>query len=296
MEALTISPANLQTIEHNLGAMANELNNVVGNVSDVNQHVNEVENKVEDINNEIKNLIKDIKETTILTNARQAIMFNNEQIDKKYGYYDNVRRNTMSILDACLHSNIRISSLAKLRDNILLNNPNYWLANALCALTAWLLDDKENANKEMQNALNKNGEKTSLFFSLVNLKLGRIQTSINWLNKYLTYETPLKLDKDFITVMDMVSSGLYGDEAKRLFLNKIDDWFKILNNEGSIRDKQVSTWENYFNSNKVADIAMPVSRAYITEASILEDNLAIGDEIDKFNTYLDDVLNIDSSN
>ncbi len=41
---------------------------------------------------------------------------------------------------------------------------------------------------------------------------------------------------------------------------------------------------------------MPVSRAYITEASILEDNLAIGDEIDKFNTYLDDVLNIDSSN
>ena len=184
MEALTISPANLNVIEQNLGKVASELNGVVNNVSDVNQHVNEVENKVNDLNSEIKGLIKDIKETTILTNARQAIMYNNELIDKKYGYYDNVRRNTLSILDACLNSNIRITSLIKLRDNILLNNPNYWLANALCALTSWLLDDKENANKEMINALKKDAEKTSLFFSLVNLKLGRTQTSINWLNKY----------------------------------------------------------------------------------------------------------------
>ncbi len=296
MEALTISPANLNAIEQNLGKVANELNGVVNNVSDVNQHVNEVENKVNDLNSEIKGLIKDIKETTILTNARQAIMYNNEQIDKKYGYYDNVRRNTLSILDACLNSNIRITSLIKLRDNILLNNPNYWLANALCALTSWLLDDKENANKEMTNALKKDPEKTSLFFSLVNLKLGRTQTSINWLNKYLSYETPLKLDKDFITILDLVSSGLFGDEAKNILLNKIDGWFRILNNETAIKDKQVNTWYDYFQSDKKIDIILPIYRSYGTEAGILEENLAIGEAIGRFNGYLDDVMNLDSSN
>lgn len=296
MEALTISPANLNVIEQNLGKVASELNGVVNNVSDVNQHVNEVENKVNDLNSEIKGLIKDIKETTILTNARQAIMYNNELIDKKYGYYDNVRRNTLSILDACLNSNIRITSLIKLRDNILLNNPNYWLANALCALTSWLLDDKENANKEMINALKKDAEKTSLFFSLVNLKLGRTQTSINWLNKYLSYETPLKLDKDFITVLDLVSSGLFGDEAKNILLNKIDGWFRILNNETAIKDKQVNTWYDYFQSDKKIDIILPIYRSYGTEAGILEENLAVGEAIGRFNGYLDDVINLDSSN
>ena len=296
MEALTISPANLNVIEQNLGKVASELNGVVNNVSDVNQHVNEVENKVNDLNSEIKGLIKDIKETTILTNARQAIMYNNELIDKKYGYYDNVRRNTLSILDACLNSNIRITSLIKLRDNILLNNPNYWLANALCALTSWLLDDKENANKEMINALKKDAEKTSLFFSLVNLKLGRTQTSINWLNKYLSYETPLKLDKDFITVLDLVSSGLFGDEAKNILLNKIDGWFRILNNETAIKDKQVNTWYDYFQSDKKIDIILPIYGSYGTEAGILEENLAVGEAIGRFNGYLDDVINLDSSN
>ena len=143
MEALAISAANLDTIEKNLGDMAKELGGVVSHVSDVSDHVNEVESRVADLNQEVKDLMKDIRENTIITGARQSIMYNNEQIDKKFGYYDNVRRNTLSLIDACLHSNIRVSSLIKLRDNVLLNNPNYWLANALCAVASWILDDKK---------------------------------------------------------------------------------------------------------------------------------------------------------
>ncbi len=295
MEALTISEANLDIIEKNLGTMARELGGVVHNVSDVNEHVNEVENKVEDLNHEIKNLIKDIKETTIITNARQTIMYNNEQIEKKYGYYDHVRRNTLSILDACMHSNIRISSLIKLRDNVLLNNPSYWLANALCALTSWILNDKENAVKEMNNALNKDDVKTSLFFSLVYLKIGRRQTSLNWLNKYLSLESPLSLDKSFVTVLDLVSLGLYGDDAKRIILQKIDGWFKILNNENTIKNKQIDTWYDYFNSCKKNDIILPVYRLYGTESNILEENIGISNVYRQFNEYLDSVLLTDSS-
>ena len=100
MEALTISAANLDTIEKNLGAVANELTGVITNVSTVNNQVNKVEAKVESLNDEIKNLMREIRETTIVTNARQAIMYNNEQINKKYGYYDQVRRTTESLLDA----------------------------------------------------------------------------------------------------------------------------------------------------------------------------------------------------
>ena len=296
MEALTISAANLDTIEKNLGSVAKELNGVVSNVSDVREHVNEMDNKVEDLHNEVKNLVKDIKETTIITNARQAIMYNNEQIEKKYGYYDNVRRNTLSLLDACLHSNIRISSLIKLRDNILLNNPNYWLANALCALTSWILDDKENAQKEMQNALNKDNSKTSLFFALMNLKLGRNQTAVNWLNRYLSTESPLELDKHFITVLDLVSLGYFGDTAKKVLLDKIDKWFLVLNNESSIKAKQVDTWYDFLESYKKKEVILPVYRNYGPEADLMEDNLTTGIVYDKFSLYLDEVMATDASN
>lgn len=99
MEALAISAANLNAIEKNLGDVAKELTGVIVNVNDVNDQVNKVEEKVSTLNDEVKNLVKEIRETTIITNARQSIMYNNEQIEKKYGYYDQVRRTTESLID-----------------------------------------------------------------------------------------------------------------------------------------------------------------------------------------------------
>ena len=86
MEALAISAANLNTIEENLGAVAKELSGVINNVSTVNDQVNKVESKVETLNDEVKSLVKEIRETTIITNARQSIMYNNSEIEKKYGF------------------------------------------------------------------------------------------------------------------------------------------------------------------------------------------------------------------
>ena len=97
MEAYAISSANLDIIEKNLGSVAQELSGVIQNVDSVNAQVNNVNEKVSNLDNEIKNLVKEIRETTFITSARQNIMYNNEQIEKKYGYYDNVRRNTLSL-------------------------------------------------------------------------------------------------------------------------------------------------------------------------------------------------------
>lgn len=148
MEALTISAANLDVIEKNLGAVADELTGVITNVNSVNNEVNKVQERVEDLNDEVKGLVKEIRETTIISNARQAIMYNNSLIEKKYGYYDNVRRTTESLLNALETSQINRQYLLTLREEIILQNPNYWLSNALAALISWLDNDPENTNKE----------------------------------------------------------------------------------------------------------------------------------------------------
>ena len=257
MEALAISAANLDTIERNLNSVANELTGVITNVSTVNNQVTKVENQVNHLNNEVQNLVKEIRETTVITNARQAIMYNNDQIEKKYGYYDKVRRTTESLIDAIEHSNISVNALINLNQELILHNPNYWLSNALASLSSWLLDDKINCEKELQNALKKDESKTSLFFCLVNDKLGRTQTSINWLNKYLSIQNPTRLDKDFITVLDLVATGKFGDETKRIVLNKINTWFNRLNSEKELQEQQINTWIEYIHANQATDIHMP---------------------------------------
>ena len=296
MDALAISAANLDTIEKNLGAVADELTGVISNVTDVNEKVSTVENKVANLNTEVKNLVKEIRETTIITNARQSIMYNTNQIEKKYGYFDQVRRTTESLLDAVENSSIRINSLIKLKQELILNNPNYWLANALAALTSWILDDKEDTEKELHNALKKDEEKTSLFFCLVNLKLGRTAPAINWLNKYLSSQNATALDKDFITVLDLVSTGVLGNEGKQIVLNKLAEWFNRLNNEKQIQDKQIDIWKDFIDSHEEKTITLPYLETASKDANIIKRNLSITSSYKNVLTHLEDITYNGTSN
>ncbi len=296
MEALAISAANLDTIERNLNSVANELTGVITNVSSVNNQVTKVEAQVNHLNNEVQNLVIEIRETTIITNARQTIMYNNDQIEKKYGYYDKVRRTTESLLEAISHSNISANALINLNQDLILNNPNYWLSNALASLTSWLLDDKENCEKELHNALKKDESKTSLFFCLINDKLGRTQTAINWLNKYLSIQNPSKLDKDFITILDLVATGGFGDEIKRVVLNKINTWFNRLNSEPEIQEQTTNIWIDYIHQNQDTDIKMPYLELTTPDIARLKNNLVISSSYYNILNKLTSITKQNSSN
>ncbi len=299
-EALAISAANLDVIEKNLNSVATELSGVINNVNDVNNQVTNVENKVDGLNNEVKNLIKEIRETTIITNAKQNIMFNNDQIDKKYGYFDKVRRNVISILDSIDNSNISKDSMVKLREELLLNNPNYWLSNALSALISWMLDDKENAEKELNNSLKKDTQKTNLFFSLIYLKLGRYETALNWLNSYLDNENPNSLSKEFVVILDLVSTGAFKVKGKELIISKITNWYNLLSNNNEINQRQLNKWLFYIENKKDVNIKLPYLENYTNDYSRIINNLQISSTYE--NTYLelndivtknDNITNID---
>lgn len=295
MEALAISAANLDTIERNLNSVAQELTGVITNVSDVNREVSKVESQVNNLNYEVKNLVKEIRETTIITNARQSIMYNNSQIEKKYGYYDKVRRTTESLLDAIENSNISANALKNLNQDLILNNPNYWLSNALAALSSWLLDDKENCEKELHNALKKDESKTSLFFCLINDKLGRTSTAINWLNKYLSIQNPKRLDNDFITVLDQIATGSFGDEAKQVVIDKLNTWFQRLNSEKELQDNELNTWITYVKDNQDTDIRMPYLEPATPDIARIKTNLAITSSYNNILNKLQLITNQESS-
>ncbi len=296
MEALTISAANLDVIEKNLGAVADELTGVITNVNSVNNEVNKVQERVEDLNSEVKGLVKEIRETTIISNARQAIMYNNSLIEKKYGYYDDVRRTTESLLGAIESSKINRNSILSLREEILLRNPNYWLTNALVALISWLDNDKENTDKEVLNALKKDPAKTSIFFSLINLKLNRMNASLHWLQNYLESESPLELDKNFIVILDLISTGSYGDEAKELIINKLAEWLQKLNGENSIKNKQISIWQDFIQQYEREAIKMSYLENYSPDIDILKRNLAISGSYTSIEEYLDNLIYSEKSN
>ena len=289
MEAYAISSANLDVIENNLGAVANELNGVIENVNAVNNQVSVVEEKVSTLDDEIKGLVKEIRETTFITNARQNIMFNNEQIEKKYGYYNKVRRNVLSVIDSVNSSKLDKDYLKDLRQKTLLNNPDYWLVNALASLLSWILDDKETCEKELMNALKKNSIKTKLFFTFSNLKFKRTNVAINWLESYLDEVNPLKLDPSFVEVLELCVNDSFGLNGKRMIIDRITNWINIISSNKKIEEVETNKWSNYIYGFESRELPTLYLDNYSSDKDLINDNLFITSSYGKILTELSEM-------
>ncbi len=289
MEALTISEANLNALEDNLAELTKGLNAVMANMDNMNNAVNVMENKVGGIDNGLQSVLEEIKSNTILNNARQNIMFNNSIIEKKFGYYDKLRRNVESLIEAVENNSIEKSSLTNLKDNIMMNNPRYWLSNATVALIYWLLDDKERCNKEIVNALRKETYKTSLFFLITNLKLNRKATAIRWLRYYLNRIDPNNINNDFVTVLDLVANGYLGLDGEKILIDKINNWILKMNN--NIKEKQISKWGEIIDSSKKETFEFNIISKFSNNNTIINNNLSIMSSYINSLNDIDDLLN-----
>ena len=243
-----MSAANLYGIEDNLGQLAKNIGNVSINVDQVDTKVNKVTDSVKTIEDEIKNFMVEIRGTTIVSNAKQSIMMSQEELNKQYGHYDNVRRKINGIFQATDINAVRKSTIENISEQVIIDTPNYWLAPALVSLCAWLTDNKDLATRALKEAMNRDDEKTSLLFCLIHLRANRYDTSLKWLTRYLEMQDPAKMESKIITVLDAITNGSFGVDAKEICLQKIESWIKELSSQPGYKEIQVDRWTTYINS------------------------------------------------
>ena len=253
MSTLAISAANLDILERSLQDLATNLGGVNRHVGEVTNHIYDVENNMKNVTDkvitleeEIKAFMLEIRESSIVSNARQTILMDQAELDKKYGYYDEVRRKISGILQSTDIKAVLKSTVLNISENTMINAPYFWLAPALVSLCAWYLDDKELANKALNEAIKRDDEKTSLLFSLIHLRAGRVDTSVKWLDRYLSMQDPSKMEAKIITVIDAITNGNFGNDAVNLFLNKVNDWVIELESTPNVKNEQIERWKKFF--------------------------------------------------
>ena len=250
------------------------INNVDVKLDD---NFNDLKEEIDKLNTEVNNLVTSLRETTIVTEAKQNIMISQMEFDKRYQYRDNVRNKILGIIQSLDINVIKKSTIENLRDDSLINNHNYWLSSSLVSLCSWYTNNKEMAYIALESAIKYNDQKTSLLFSLIHLYAKKYDGAIKWFDRYLELQDPLKTEGIFVLVVDLITSGVLGNEGTTKFLNKIDEWTRELDKIDHIYNKQVSFWENYFSNiitNKDISISSYISD-YVLEASELKDKLIL---------------------
>lgn len=277
-----ISQANLSRIERGLGQLENNIIVVSNQVQEVSREVQEVSQEVLEAQSRIEQLVNEFREfvhkdqlSKNLQLAETRLVKVRQELENKFGHYNDVRRRAVGILQAVDASLVKKETIEDASEEQLLAAPRYWLAPCLIALAAWLNDNKDLAERAMMEGLRRNDEKTSLFFALVTRRGARYKASREWLDRYLGLQDPHELEREVVILIDGFANGVFGPEARNKCGKQIEAWIEELSQKAGFVEEQREQWKQALKSKaeRLDEQSYPYLRKYSPTWGNLEQSL-----------------------
>lgn len=237
-----IDTADLSYIEKNLNALANSVVNVSEQVYDVNTSVVNINDDLQELRNEFYAFVDKSEKHHNEEVAQTRLVEIRQQIEKKFGHYSEVRRTTLGILQANDIEIVRKEAIANATEELMLKTPGYWLAPCLVALSAWINDKQDLAERAIREAVRRDTEKTALLFTLICRRAGRKEASLRWASLYLSTQSESSLDRNAIIVIDAFTNGLLGRDSEGLVGKTLNGWLEKLKAIPGFEEQQLKQW------------------------------------------------------
>lgn len=242
-----ISAANLRYIENNLGAIHKDLEVIDSSVGTVNDNVKVVYDEIGALAQEFHDFVQLQVRANAKSNAQQRLIQIRQEMEKRFGHYDIVRRTTTGILQADDLGIVKKDTISNATEELMISTPGYWLAPCLVALAAWINDQPELADKALKEGIKRNDEKTSLFFALICRRADRKQAALKWTQRYLANQDEENLDRKTVIILDAFASGLLGSDSEGVVSKQMGEWMDHLAEKPGFVEQQTTQWSEAIN-------------------------------------------------
>ncbi len=247
---LSAIASGLSTINSNINVLNGNLEVIDSNVDNVNDNVKVVYNEVEALAREFREFVHIQMMANAKSNAQQQLIQIRQEMEKRFGHYDIVRRTTTGILQADDLGIVKKSTITNATEELMISTPGYWLAPCLVALAAWINDDSALAEKALKEAIRRNDEKTSLFWALVCRRANRKGAALKWTQRYLANQDAENLDRKTVIILDAFASGLLGSDSEGVVSKQMAEWLDHLVEKPGFVEQQSAQWQDAINLKK----------------------------------------------
>ena len=263
-DAQAISWADLRAIENNLNAIHRNLDVLNSDLGTVNDNVATVYKELGALAEEFHDFGSGQVRANRLGQAETRLVKIRQELEKRFGHYDLVRRTTTGILQADDIGLVKKETISNATEEMMISTPGYWLAPCLVALAAWINDQPELADKALREAIKRNDEKTSLFWALVCRRANRKQASLKWTQRYLENQDEANLNRNTVIILDAYASGLLGADSEGVISRQMDEWLDHLEDQPGFVDQQTKQWSEAINQKRkpLPDGIYPYLRKY----------------------------------
>ena len=237
----------LSSINKNLGTLNDNILTVDSNVATVGDNVRVVYDEIGALARDFHEFVRVQKMVAAKQDSQQELIKLNQELDKKFGHFDVVRRTTTGILQADDLAIVRKSTITTATEEMMITTPGYWLAPCLVALAAWINDQPELAEKAVREGLKRNDEKSSLFWALICRRADRKSAALKWTQRYLANQNEEDLDRKTVIILDAFASGLLGSDTEGVVSKQMSEWLERLSAKPGFVEQQTRQWSDAIN-------------------------------------------------
>ena len=304
MAEYSISSANLNAIERSLSNINSNISTLNDNLGVVDNHVDQVNSNVKVVYDEVGALAREFRDFVQLqvranakSNSQQRLIQIRQELEKRFGHYDIVRRTTTGILQADDLGIVKKDTISSATEELMISTPGYWLAPCLVALAAWINDQPELAEKALREGIKRNDEKTSLFWALICRRADRKSAALKWTQRYLANQDEENLDRKTVIILDAFASGLLGSDSEGIVSKQMGEWLEHLADKPGFVEQQTQQWTDAINLKRkpLASNDYTYLRKYSKTWPVLQDIMEGAMLHAEILSYFSDIFNQESS-
>jgi hypothetical protein len=180
--------------------------------------------------------------TANLHSAETQILSVEERLEREFGHLKRVRRTAVGMLQSFDVGLVSEDVVQQISEELMIENPRYWLAPALVALAAWPQDNRALCEKAVEEAFRRSPAKTSLLFALILRRQDRHEGAVRWLRHYLEAQDPNALGREFAVILESISQGAFGPAGRDLMRERLSGWQALLLTDAAVQETQVRRW------------------------------------------------------
>lgn len=213
-------------------------NEVLGVKSDVQS----VKDDVYTFKVRFEEFVDDLAKKNNITHAQGRIVILNQEIEKQFGLYEDVRNNLVGILQAVDTGLVSKQVITNSTEELMLGTPRYWLSPSLIAIAAWINNNRNLANKAVNEGIRRNPIKTELIFTLISNRLKRQDASFAWLSKFFETQNPLEMPQETLILVNAYTDGVFGPDSQGVCMQQISKWMENLSKQTEIVKDLEDRW------------------------------------------------------
>ncbi len=241
-----LSQLDINRLEKKVDNLTQITAGVNNRMEEISESVLEVSDELKDLANRFQQMVEEQKKTASLQQALTELVRVRQELEQNFGNYKVVRETMLGVLQATDLALVKKTTISRVSEELMLSTPKYWLAPCLVAVSAWIGNDRNLAERAIAEAIKRDEERTALTMALICRRNNKVQTCYEWLSIYFSKQDAANFSEGSFSYIDAYVNGIFGPDDKHMCDDYITKWINEIRGNNSVFEKeQEDLWKGY---------------------------------------------------